>query len=119
MLDKSSKDKDIYVYDKEGPLKQDVTVLPADDPKALRLGWTVYEEIGVAVINNYALAGISVFDGIRTIERAIEPIFEMEDYIDPRYWPEWRVVFDDDSEMIVQAPSKGQARATAHIARPL
>jgi hypothetical protein len=40
------------------PVRQDITVLPADDPKTLRLGWVVYEEIGVAVINDYACAKI-------------------------------------------------------------
>jgi hypothetical protein len=26
------------------PVRQDITVLPADDPKKLRLGWVIYEE---------------------------------------------------------------------------
>jgi hypothetical protein len=42
------------------PVKQDITVLPADDPKRLRLGWVVYEEIGFAVINDYALSRVTV-----------------------------------------------------------
>lgn len=42
------------------PIRQDITVLPADDPKALRLGWVFYEEIGVAVINDYATAKITI-----------------------------------------------------------
>jgi hypothetical protein len=42
------------------PVRQDVTVLPADDPKKLRLGWVVYEDIGIGVINDYALARILV-----------------------------------------------------------
>ena len=29
------------------PIRQDITVLPADDPKKLRLGWVIYEEIGI------------------------------------------------------------------------
>jgi hypothetical protein len=42
------------------PIRQDITVLPADDPKKLRLGWIIYEEIGITVINDYALARIEV-----------------------------------------------------------
>ena len=42
------------------PVRQDITVLPADDPKALRLGWVIYEEIGVAVINDYSIAQIVI-----------------------------------------------------------
>lgn len=42
------------------PVRQDITVLPADDPKNLRLGWVVYEELGIAVINDYACTKISV-----------------------------------------------------------
>lgn len=42
------------------PVKQDITVLPADDPKRLRLGWVVYEELGFAVINDFALSRITV-----------------------------------------------------------
>lgn len=42
------------------PIRQDITVLPADDPKKLRLGWVIYEEIGIAVINDYAIARVEV-----------------------------------------------------------
>jgi len=42
------------------PIRQDITVLPADDPKKLRLGWVIYEEIGIVVINDYAIAEIQV-----------------------------------------------------------
>lgn len=42
------------------PIRQDITVLPADDPKKLRLGWVIYEEIGIVVINDYAVAKIVV-----------------------------------------------------------
>ena len=45
------------------PIRQDITVLPADDPKKLRLGWVVYEEIGIVVINDYAIARINVTSG--------------------------------------------------------
>jgi len=42
------------------PIRQDITVLPADDPKKLRLGWVIYEEVGIAVINDYAISKITV-----------------------------------------------------------
>ena len=42
------------------PIRQDITVLPADDPKKLRLGWVIYEEVGIVVINDYAISLIVV-----------------------------------------------------------
>lgn len=42
------------------PIRQDITVLPADDTRRLRMGWVVYEEIGFAVINDYAISKILV-----------------------------------------------------------
>lgn len=42
------------------PVRQDITVLPADDPKRLRLGWVIYEEVGFAVINDYASSRVLV-----------------------------------------------------------
>lgn len=45
------------------PIRQDITVLPADDPKLLRLGWVVYEEIGIVVVNPYAIAKVTVTSG--------------------------------------------------------
>jgi len=45
------------------PVRQDITVLPADDPKKLRLGWIIYEEIGIIVINDYAIARVEVTAG--------------------------------------------------------
>lgn len=42
------------------PVRQDITVLPADDPRRLRLGWVIYEELGFAVINDYAVSRIIV-----------------------------------------------------------
>jgi len=42
------------------PIRQDITVLPADDPKKLRLGWVIYEEVGVCIINDYSLAEVEV-----------------------------------------------------------
>lgn len=45
------------------PIRQDITVLPADDPKKLRLGWVIYEEIGIVVINDYAIGKVTVTAG--------------------------------------------------------
>lgn len=42
------------------PVRQDITVLPADNPKELRLGWVIYEEIGIIVINDYAIAMVDL-----------------------------------------------------------
>jgi hypothetical protein len=42
------------------PVRQDITVLPADDPKKLRLGWVIYEEVGVVVINSYAISAVDM-----------------------------------------------------------
>jgi len=42
------------------PIRQDITVLPADDPKKIRLGWVIYEEIGIVVVNDYAIARVEV-----------------------------------------------------------
>lgn len=33
------------------PIRRDIEVLPADEPKQLKLGWIVREKIGVAVVN--------------------------------------------------------------------
>lgn len=42
------------------PIRQDITVLPADDPKKLRIGWVIYEEIGIVIVNDYAIASVEV-----------------------------------------------------------
>jgi len=42
------------------PVRQDITVLPADEPRSLRLGWVIYEEIGILVANDYAISKISL-----------------------------------------------------------
>jgi hypothetical protein len=42
------------------PIRQDITVLPCDDPKKLRLGWVIYEEVGIVVINDYAVSLVTV-----------------------------------------------------------
>ena len=42
------------------PIRQDIQVIPADKPENLRLGWVVYEEIGVSVVNSMACAKIVI-----------------------------------------------------------
>lgn len=42
------------------PIRQDITVLPADDPKNLRLGWVVYLELGICCVNDYAVSAVVV-----------------------------------------------------------
>jgi hypothetical protein len=42
------------------PIRQDITVLPADDPKKLRLGWVIYEEVGIVIVNDYSVSRINV-----------------------------------------------------------
>lgn len=37
-----------------------VDVLPPDNPKELKLGWTIHEEIGIVVINDYATGKVQV-----------------------------------------------------------
>ena len=44
------------------PIRQDIQVIPADKPENLRLGWIIYEEIGVAVVNNMGVAMIDLDD---------------------------------------------------------
>jgi hypothetical protein len=33
------------------PVRQDIEVLPADEPKQLKLGWVVSEIIGIGIVN--------------------------------------------------------------------
>lgn len=42
------------------PIRQDIQVIPADKPEELRLGWVIYEELGLAVVNSLAIAKITV-----------------------------------------------------------
>lgn len=37
-----------------------ITILPADDPRKRRLGWVIREEVGIVVINDYALSRLAV-----------------------------------------------------------
>jgi len=45
------------------PIRQDITVLPADDPKKLRLGWVIYEEVGIVIVNDYAISTVEIMTG--------------------------------------------------------
>jgi len=42
------------------PIRQDIQVLPADDPANLMIGFVVYEEIGVAVANPRAVTKLEI-----------------------------------------------------------
>ncbi|KKK85465.1 hypothetical protein LCGC14_2773020, partial [marine sediment metagenome] len=41
------------------PIRQDINVIPADKPEKLRIGFVVYEEIGMSVINPRSVANIN------------------------------------------------------------
>ena len=40
--------------------RSSIVVLPADVPKRLKLGWIIYEEVGIGVINDYAVAKVQM-----------------------------------------------------------
>lgn len=42
------------------PIRQDIQVIPADDTRRLRVGWVVYEEIGMSVVNAMSVAKINI-----------------------------------------------------------
>lgn len=42
------------------PIRQDIQVIPADEPQKLRLGWIIYEEIGLAIVNAMGVAKIKI-----------------------------------------------------------
>ena len=42
------------------PIRQDITVLPADDPKKLRMGWVMFQQVGTVVINDYAVPRVNM-----------------------------------------------------------
>lgn len=65
LISKKVKDGTVYVLaDPEFvgvmPIRQDIQVIPADKPEDLRLGWVIYEEIGLAVVNTMAVAKIQI-----------------------------------------------------------
>lgn len=58
-------DNDVYVLgpsDMIGvmPVRQEITVTPADEPKKRRMGWVIFEEIGLAITNPKGISKISV-----------------------------------------------------------
>ena len=73
------------------PTRQDITVLPPDDPRKLRLGWKIYEEVGAAFVNDYDITRIDVrgerceweptepeIERPATTTRPLEELFEKE-----------------------------------------
>src|ERR1035437_1687062 len=42
------------------PVRQDITDLLSDNPKELRRGWIIYEELGIVVVNDYAISKINM-----------------------------------------------------------
>lgn len=42
------------------PIRQDIQVIPADNPQQLRVGWVVYEEIGMSVVNSQSVSKIVI-----------------------------------------------------------
>jgi hypothetical protein len=42
------------------PVRQEITVIPADKPSRLRLGWVIYEDIGIAIVNGKGISKITV-----------------------------------------------------------
>jgi hypothetical protein len=42
------------------PVRQEITVIPADQPDKLRLGWVIYEDIGICVVNMKSISKILV-----------------------------------------------------------
>lgn len=43
------------------PVRQEIEVLSADDTKDLKIGWIVYERVGVGIVNSRAFT-YNVFD---------------------------------------------------------
>ena len=64
----------------EFPIRDDITVLPADDPKKLRLGWVIHEEVGVVIINDYAITNITMEPP--EVEDIVEEIIPIPEIID-------------------------------------
>jgi len=44
--------------------RQDITVIPADEPSNKKLGWVIYEQVGVAVVNDYAVSMLNLMNRI-------------------------------------------------------
>lgn len=50
----------------ELPIRQDITVLPADNPKQLKLGWIIYESRWTFVINDWINKGLPYLYNMET-----------------------------------------------------
>jgi hypothetical protein len=44
------------------PIRQDITVLPPSNPQSLKVGWRIYEQVGICVVNDYAVSQITIDD---------------------------------------------------------
>jgi len=42
------------------PIRQDIQVIPNDEPNKLRIGWVIYEEIGLACVNSMAVSKLVI-----------------------------------------------------------
>ena len=52
----------------------EITVRPADDPKKIRLGWTMSEEIGIVIINDYAVHNLEIPNPCGEVEKVVIPM---------------------------------------------
>jgi hypothetical protein len=59
------------------PIRQDIAVVSSDSAIDRQLGWVIFEEIGICVINDYAIAKIEV--------RECGPFLD-EHYFSPSYY---------------------------------
>lgn len=64
------------------PIRTELTVLPADEPKKLKLGWIVKETVGIGVINPF---GMGAYNGYKHVFAEFsdhqEDIKKVEEYI--------------------------------------
>jgi hypothetical protein len=44
------------------PVKQEITVLDADEPKNKLIGWTCYETIGIGIVNARGIGKFSIHE---------------------------------------------------------
>ncbi len=54
----------------------EIEVLPADDPKKIRLGWIIHEEVGIVIINDYAITNITMTPEV--IEDVVPEIIDID-----------------------------------------
>lgn len=53
---------------------------PADDPNKQKLGWVIYEEVGMVIINDYAISKIDLTQPFRWVHVETPEL--------PKYWPD-------------------------------